>query len=265
MKTKWANFIGVISALCCLLWMFSLGWAYYHHLDRTVAPLAQTPSAVDQSQNSDHAKDQRQNFTIVALGDSLTRGTGDVTGKGYVGYMMDQLKARSNQQMTLYNLGIRGQTSVELIQQVQQKQVQRQLRSADLIVITIGANDLFRGGQTLMEEDFKKVKQIQAQYLTTLDGILSSIRASNSKGTIYFVGLYNPFNQQADAEMTSKIVRDWNYNTAELSAKYPKTVFVPTDDLFLLNVEEYLYSDKFHPNTEGYRLIGERIASLVRS
>lgn len=256
--------------------MFSLGWAYYHHLDRTVAPMPETPSAELQSENGKISDSQQestnpqqsdqhsQNFTVVALGDSLTRGTGDVTGKGYVGYMMDQLRENSKQEMVLYNLGIRGLTSTQLAQQVKQKQVQKQLQSADMIVITIGGNDLFRGGQTLMEKDFDQISQIQTKYLANLGGILSSIRSVNAKGTIYFVGLYNPFNQQADAETTSQIVREWNHNTANLTAKYPKTVFVPTADIFQLNVADYLYSDKFHPNAEGYRLIGERIASLVR-
>ncbi len=49
----------------------------------------------------------------------------------------------------------------------------------------------------------------------------------------------------------------------ELSANYKQTVFVPTFDLFQLKVDDYLYTDKFHPNAKGYKLIAERVASLI--
>ena len=61
----------------------------------------------------------------------------------------------------------------------------------------------------------------------------------------------------------SKVVRKWNYDSAEISALFPKIVFVPTFDLFELKVNDYLYSDKFHPNQKGYRLIAERVAALM--
>ena len=41
-------------------------------------------------------------MTVVALGDSLTRGTGDDTGKGYVGLVTENLKERlSPQEITV--------------------------------------------------------------------------------------------------------------------------------------------------------------------
>jgi lysophospholipase L1-like esterase len=33
--------------------------------------------------------------------------------------------------------------------------------------------------------------------------------------------------------------------------------------LFQLKVDDYLYTDKFHPNAKGYKLIAERVASLI--
>ena len=53
---------------------------------------------------------------VVALGDSLTRGTGDVSGKGYVGLVTSQLKEDlSPQEIIVSNLGINGQTSAQLL------------------------------------------------------------------------------------------------------------------------------------------------------
>jgi lysophospholipase L1-like esterase len=59
------------------------------------------------------------------------------------------------------------------------------------------------------------------------------------------------------------VVREWNFASAETAANYQKTVVVPTFDLFELNVNDYLYSDQFHPNSQGYKLIGERLATLI--
>ena len=66
-----------------------------------------------------------------------------------------------------------------------------------------------------------------------------------------------------DASTTSSIVRDWNFQSAETAASFENIVYVPTFDLFQLQVENYLYTDQFHPNTEGYMLIAERVASLI--
>lgn len=61
----------------------------------------------------------------------------------------------------------------------------------------------------------------------------------------------------------SSVVRDWNYNTAETLAQDSKAVFVPTYDLFQQNTADYLFTDHFHPNEKGYRLMAERAAALI--
>lgn len=257
MKGKWVHFIALTFALSFLLCIFSLGWALYDYFSGSV-PAAAVPPASGVSETD------RDGFDVLALGDSLTRGTGDAAGKGYIGYLMDHLKEKSNQKlMNLYNLGINGQTSGQLANQLKHSEIQRQVKNADIIIITIGGNDLFRGGRTIMNLNIQNVKELEEKYLQNLNVILSDIRSLNTEAAIFLIGLYNPFIQLDDAEITSKIVRDWNYRSADVSAKYPKTVFVPTFDLFQLKVDDYLSADKFHPNAGGYRMIAERVASLV--
>lgn len=77
MKNRGVQVVGIISVLCCLLWTFSLGWAFYHHWEVRTNPVSQAPIAKklpDRQQQQGEQPDQA--FTIVALGDSLTRGTG---------------------------------------------------------------------------------------------------------------------------------------------------------------------------------------------
>jgi lysophospholipase L1-like esterase len=245
-----------IAVLFCLLWLIGLGWAVGEYY-------AGKPEAIPETKTVTNKVENKKGLTIVALGDSLTRGTGDETGKGYVGGLIDEIKDKTKRPVQLTNLGINGQRSDQLRKQVQQTEVGRQIQKADIVLVTIGANDLFRGGQGLTDYNTKELADIEKKYLVNLKFIFEQIRKNNSNANVFFVGLYNPFIELDEGKEMSKVVRHWNYDSAEVSASFPKIVFVPTFDLFELKVNDYLYSDKFHPNTKGYRLIAERVASLL--
>jgi lysophospholipase L1-like esterase len=248
--------ITFFSALLCLLWLFGLGWTITKYY-------AAKPDKISQGTTASKEAENKKTMNIVALGDSLTKGLGDDTGKGYVGDITDQVKKRTNKQVSLLNLGINGQTSDELRNQVKQQEVLRQIGGADMVLITIGGNDLFRGGQGLVDYNTDKIMVIEKKYLDNLKFIFTEVRQANPNANVFFVGLYNPFINLSTGKETSTIVRRWNYDSAEVSAAFPKVVFVPTFDLFELKVNDYLYSDKFHPNSKGYRLIAERVAALL--
>ncbi|MBL5782725.1 hypothetical protein HV481_13275 [Bacillus sporothermodurans] len=114
-----------------------------------------------------------------------------------------------------------------------------------------------------MNLDLKKEKRAEQSYLKNLKNIYSTLRSINKKATIFHIGLYNPFMKMEQSKLTSEIVRQWNYDSAELAADYKEIVYVPTFDLFELNTNDYLFNDKFHPNAAGYQLIAERVASLI--
>nr|WP_316568681.1 SGNH/GDSL hydrolase family protein [Neobacillus sp. YIM B06451] len=247
----------IASALCMLLWIAGLVWAVGdYYAGKPSEPQARNPETPIQTK-------KEGDLTIVAMGDSLTRGTGDAAGRGYVGYLADSLKKRSEEDIKLVNLGINGQRSEQLANQVKQTEVKRQLGHADIVLITIGGNDLFRGGQGLVEFDSQTPEEIEKKFLANVNAVLSEIRAVNKEATVYFIGLYNPFIELADGKEISAVIRQWNFASANLAAKFEKVVYVPTFDLFEQNVNDYLYTDKFHPNTKGYQLIADRVAALV--
>jgi lysophospholipase L1-like esterase len=251
------RFVTICASLFFLLWLVGLGWAVAEYY-------AGKPDKVPQaSEQAIEKAETKKGLTVVALGDSLTRGTGDETGKGYVGVLVDELKKKSKQEVKITNLGINGQRSEQLRKQVQQTEVQRQIQKADVVLVTIGGNDLFRGGQGIIDFQKEDLTGIQTKYLENIRFIFDSIRNNNSDANVFFIGLYNPFIELGEGREMSKVVRQWNYQSAEVSAAFPKIIFVPTFDLFELQVNDYLYTDKFHPNTKGYRLIAERVASLI--
>jgi lysophospholipase L1-like esterase len=256
-KVNSVKLISALSVLASGVWLVGLWFTikdqFFYEAARPVKEISL----------EDVAEEQKDGFQIVALGDSLTRGTGDESGKGYVGYVLDELKTKTKQTIYVKNLAIKGQKSAGLVSQLQQVEVQRQIQQADVILMTIGGNDLFQGGETLSHFSLKRINQAKAKYLQNLHTIFKTIRNLNQDAVVFYVSLYNPFNDLADAKKTSAIVREWNFDSAEVAANYPKIIVVPTFDLFELNVNDYLYSDHFHPNKEGYKLIGERVASLI--
>ena len=257
MKKHYVKIITIFSSLSFLLLLFGFGWSIQNHFFGTVkASMAKQEPAAPEKVNDGK--------TIVALGDSLTRGTGDSSGKGYVGYVIDRLQENSDEQITLRNLGVKGYRSDQLLNLVKQSEIQRQIQDADVILMTIGGNDLFQGGQTLLDLDNKKIDGLRKNYLKNMEQILAELRAVNNEATIYYLGLYNPFIELSDAEKTTQAVRQWNFETNQLLDLDRKAVFVPTFDMFQINVDNYLFSDKFHPNTEGYQLMAERVASLIK-
>jgi lysophospholipase L1-like esterase len=248
----------ILSALSFLLMLVGLGWTVQNQFFNK----EETSEAIKKADPVTE-KSAKEGKVVVALGDSLTRGTGDDSGKGYIGYLVEELEEKSKEKITLHNYGIKGYRSQQLLTQVKQGEIQRQIKNADYILITIGGNDLFQGGQTYMDMDTKKLAQIRQDYLKNLQAVLTELRSVNEKAVIFQIGLYNPFIDLNDAELTTKIVREWNHETSKLLDLDEKTIYVPTFDLFQISVNDYLYTDKFHPNAEGYRLIAERVASLI--
>ena len=123
----------------------------------------------DKNKGAEHSQNTVQ---VVALGDSLTRGTGDVSGKGYVGLVTSQLKEDlSPQEIIVSNLGINGQTSSQLLQQLDQQNIGRQVAESDIILMTIGGNDLFQQGETLFNMNLANIEQLKTQYLANLEQI----------------------------------------------------------------------------------------------
>lgn len=255
MKKNATIYILSLSSLVCLMWMLGLGWVLVDYAQGSKKEL-NTPNTLTEKAPSGGVQ-------LLALGDSLTRGTGDQAGKGYIGYLKDELAEKTDEKIALTNYGVKGATSKDLAAQIKQQEIQRQAKNADIIFITIGGNDLFQGGETLSHIDDNTIADLSAAYNQNLKEILTTIRSTNKEAPIYLIGLYNPFSDLENSAATSKIVRNWNYASAETSSAFAKTIFVPTYDIFQQNVQTYLYSDHFHPNKQGYELMADRVASLI--
>ncbi|MBY0010646.1 GDSL-type esterase/lipase family protein [Paenibacillus typhae] len=86
---------------------------------------------------------------ILALGDSLAKGTGDNSGSGFVRRTLDGLTKDGGQAQLLGNMGINGLTTAGLQTKLKEEGVQYALRQASVVLVSIGGNDLFRGSDIL--------------------------------------------------------------------------------------------------------------------
>jgi lysophospholipase L1-like esterase len=82
-------------------------------------------------------------WTLVALGDSETTGSGDPSGQGWVAYYADLIRAGQSREVTVTNLAADGTTSGLLLGSIQSnEQVREQIAAADIVVLGIGGADV---------------------------------------------------------------------------------------------------------------------------
>ena len=204
-----------------------------------------------------------QDLTIVAAGDSLTEGVGDTTEKGgYLPYLQMLLEDEKEiNQTTFYNFGVGGNLSDQLLKKVQTDKMKMAIRDADLVMITIGGNDMMKVVReniaNLEKKDFEEQKKIFEQNLNLTIDI---IRQENEAGFIVLVGLYNPFYQWfPEIKEMNEVVSEWNEASQAILSQYSNTYFVDIINVFENGGAELLYTDYFHPNNRGYELIAEEV------
>ncbi|MGS7463436.1 SGNH/GDSL hydrolase family protein [Bacillus paranthracis] len=213
------------------------------------------------------AKEKKKTGTlqIVSLGDSLTRGVGDREGIGYIGRMKEDLQKDYKQKVALTNLAVSGAKMPDLLKQIESNGAQYSIKQADVIVLTIGGNDLFPGWESLGKIDLETYRPDTETFQNEAKKIIEEIRKLNTDSPIFWLGLYNPFEDVEDLKGSSNIVVDWNTSLEKLALNDKNVYITPTFDLFQNRGKDLLYSDHFHPNEVGYTYMAERLVQNVVS
>lgn len=213
------------------------------------------------------AKEKKKTGTlqIVSLGDSLTRGVGDKEGIGYIGRMKEDLQKDYKQKVALTNLAVSGAKMPDLLKQIESNGAQYSIKQADVIVLTIGGNDLFPGWESLGKIDLETYRPDTETFQNESKKIIEEIRKLNTDSPIFWLGLYNPFEDVEDLKGSSNIVVDWNASLEKLAINNKNVYITPTFDLFQNRGKDLLYSDHFHPNEVGYTYMADRLVQNVVS
>lgn len=207
-----------------------------------------------------------QKKQVVAIGDSLTQGVGDLSKKGgYIGILNETLNKKENIHVQFENFGKRGNRTDQMLKRLDEPEIINSLKEADIVLITVGANDIMQ----VFKENFtnltlEQFEQEQIQYEKRLVAIFNKIRTLNSTTSIYLLGFYNPFDKYfKEVKELKMIVNDWNHTGEQVTQTFDQTYFIPTNDLFNNQTDHLLAEDNFHPNERGYKRIAERVLAYL--
>lgn len=196
----------------------------------------------------------------IILGDSLARGAGDEQGFGIGGRLDMELRRRGLKARRTWNVAVNGAKTTDLLRTLERENVRQLLRESNVIIISIGGNDLW-GGNDWRNAAPADPDAAMDDVVARIETAIERVRSVNPKARIFFVGLYNPFVSTPMGGELTKLVNHWNARLLEDFGDDPDFTVVQTVDLF--SHRDRLALDRFHPNGDAYALIARRIADAL--
>lgn len=200
---------------------------------------------------------QQQPLRIIALGDSLIYGYGDFVGGGWVERLRRQWMSPQGAGHVLYNLGVRGDRTHQVIQRLEQEfSCRGELRNRlpDLILLSVGVNDSPRVGKPegKLYTDFETFKEQTKQLLDMAQKLCP----------VLFIGM-TPVNetQMPFAQcLYYNHLDQYRYKEATLQACQASNIpYLDIFDLWLSRgtnwINTQLGEDGLHPNVAGYQAL----------
>lgn len=208
---------------------------------------------------------QKKYSRIAAIGDSLTQGVGDESGYGgHIG-MLNHLFNEGEKRIHFDTFAKRGTRSEQLIQLLEKEEAKRAIEQADIVFITIGANDIMQvAKENFMNLTLQEFLDARHRFEKQIEKIITIIRSYSEDAEIYFLGFYNPFGVYFhDIKEIETIVQGWNQAVKKIADSHNDTYFIPIADLFQGQNAPLYAEDHFHPNYNSYVNITNRILQYL--
>lgn len=216
----------------------------------------------------------------ISLGDSFAVGQnpyGEI-GYGYSDYVNKYLKKQDSLKFYSKDFASSGDRIVDLINKIEKNEkitlqdgelsIQTAIEKADVITLSIGANDLFeRAGLNDMNYNLEKLEETEnyiPEISKNLDKLIKLIRKYNNK-KIILVGYYNPL-----APLSSKYMRELEplfmkiNETYETIATKNKCDYIDVYEIFKENPEYIPNPTDIHPSNSGYEVISAQIIDILK-
>jgi lysophospholipase L1-like esterase len=197
---------------------------------------------------------------ILTLGDSLAYGAGDESGEGIAGRIRLELQQAGVEQVETTNLGVNGAQTADLMQRMRQQRVREAIAGADAIVLSIGANDLFRTPGA-RDETLRAPLAVAERILGNIEQIVADIHAINPQANVLILGGYNPVPGHAQAAMIEQYLGLWDAFLVSRFQNDPRVGVVTMSDLVAHDRLSRL--DSFHPGGDAYQAVARRIAEML--
>jgi len=215
---------------------------------------------------------------MIAIGDSLTQGDGDETGRGYPARVLDMVNTiRPNSSIT--NFGQSGWNSDALIngdqgvlgqleRTIAEVQIANEQGRGSVVFMWIGSNDLWYlyeyGGDVTDDAEALDIQH----FSTNLDVILTSLRGSGAQVIIALLDDQSRRQVALQGEAFTSITLDELNRMSVQVQRYNEVITKKADQYGALIVDFYstdiftnpatLYDDGNHPNQAGYDLIAQK-------
>ena len=194
----------------------------------------------------------------VVLGDSVAHGAGDENGLGLSGHLNRELRPKASSALAVVNLGINGARTGNVSALLDRADSRSQVATADIIVISLGGNDLYGDSRARL------LSRILPRYQRERTGmrigrLVRFIQRINPAAQIYLLGLYNPYRRSPLAPWIDTQVNLWDGGLIQRVASNRKVTVVRIADLLALE-DRISPIDRFHPGSRGYSAIARRIA-----
>jgi lysophospholipase L1-like esterase len=232
-----------------------------------VATFVPAPSAPAPSSPAPSPSATSGPYRVVGLGDSVPAGT----ACGCTTYV--SLVGQHQAATAVSDLAVPGETTSGLLARLQEPEVRRAVAAADLVIVTIGANDFDAGVVTDSDCDppalacYQSTLQRQASRLTT---VLKQIGSLNAGGTVLVTGYWNVFLAgPVAAARGAAYVRNSDALTVadnaqiESIAQARGDTYVDIYTPFVGTGGSLLAADGDHPNAAGHRAIATALEAAL--
>ena len=203
------------------------------------------------SKKQDRVKAKKvPSISLYALGDSLTHGVGDTSNRGGYVYLVKQKLEHQNQvKVTSHNYGKTGDRSDQIQARLEKsKQMQAELKQADVITLTVGGNDMMK----VLQDNFLllannklagAMPKAKEDYRLKLTSLFKTIRHYNEDAPIFLISIYNPFYVYFPTLTDlQKYTNQWNVLAKQVANRDGNTYFVDVNRQ--LSEGQYLGQDK---------------------
>ncbi len=229
----------------------------------TEARINETPRQEKQQTGKPVVTQEDDYFELLLIGDSMATGIGDEFGRNLGERYVELVKKETDViEWKVVNLSVPGSQTDDWVRLLQDDFYVDALRTADLIFLSIGGNNLKEIYQATSIAGLVEYEEALNQYLSDLQTIMNSINELNPDTQVVFIGLYNPYGASI-GEQKIQLLFEWNHKTQLRTDDKPNQVYVPLYDLFKYHQDTYLFLDDFHPNEDGYDAIANRIYEVV--